>query len=101
MHSYAMRWRLNRLCLITCLLAVFLPQVDTWAKPSPPPRFILVLCNGLTLDDLYSPRLPHLRDLGMSGAVGLMNTAVSGPKTDTAAILTLALGTLAPSESTD
>jgi len=55
----------------------------------------------LTADELHNPALPHLSALARQGCIGLMNTAVAGPKTDTAAVLTLALGALAPAEPTD
>jgi len=71
------------------------------AETPPAPRTILILFDALTADDLRDPALPHLRALAQSGGVGLMNTAVAGPKTDTAAVLTLALGAQAPAEPTD
>src|SRR5579871_1736106 len=77
----------------TCLPA----RADT----SQPIRAIVVLFDGLTADDIHDPSLPWLSTLARHGAVGLMNTAVAGPRTDTAAVLTLALGAQAPAEPAD
>src|SRR5438874_10930415 len=65
------------------------------------PAHIVVIFDGLTLDDLYNSALPNVSGLPKRGFVGLMNTAVSDPRNNTAAILPLALGFLAPAEPTD
>ena len=64
-------------------------------------RTVVVLFDGLTLDDLVDPRMPSLQQIVRESSIGLMNTAVAGPKTDTAAMLTLSLGYQAPAETTD
>jgi hypothetical protein len=88
--------------VFSCLLlhSWFLSPAHADAPPAGP-RFIVILTDGLTADDLSNPALPHLRALAQTAQVGLMNVAVSGPRTDTNAILTLALGALAPPEPTD
>jgi hypothetical protein len=88
------------------ILLLVLMTTCVWAQPTPSAaaaqtRVVLVLCDGLTFDDLHNNTYPHLYHLAESGAVGLMNTAVTGPKTPTAAVLTLALGTQQPSEPGD
>ncbi len=65
------------------------------------PRVVLVLCDALTLDDLLSPANPHLAHLAETGALGVMNCAVAGPKTPAAATLILAAGAHVPAAPTD
>jgi len=62
---------------------------------------ILILCEGLTLDDLENPRNPALQEFAKNGRVALMSAPVAGRKTDTAAMLPIATGTLAPAEESD
>jgi hypothetical protein len=104
MKTRAARRQMLRFCLVAtvvlCLSGLFTGPPAS-AQAAPKPRFILVLCDGLTLDDLQNPALPYLRTLADRGALGLMNTAVAGPKTDTAAMLTIATGMLTPAEPTD
>jgi hypothetical protein len=64
-------------------------------------RVVLVLCDALTFDDLRDNRYPHLFQLAQDGAIGLMNTAVSGPKTPAVAVLTLAVGAQQQAGPTD
>ena len=64
-------------------------------------RLILVLCEGLTADDILSNRFPHLRDLSERSAVALMNCAVTGKRDTTATLLTLATGQRIASEPED
>jgi hypothetical protein len=59
------------------------------------------VCDALTLDDLRDNDFPHLAHYAETGAVGVMNCAVAGPKTPTAATLTLAVGQQARGEPTD
>lgn len=70
------------------------------ADPTPVPHAIVILCPGLRVDDLTDPALLHLRALAQRGAVGLMNTAVTEPKTDTAAVQVVARGIGEPARPT-
>src|SRR5258708_23907670 len=93
---------LGRTCIVGLILApVLLCSCPLDAQKSPGTSVIVVLFDGITLDDIYDVNRPNLSRLARHGAVGLMNTAVAGPKNDTSAMLTLALGALAPSEPTD
>ena len=65
------------------------------------PSVILLLCEGLTLDDLENPLNPAVYAFAMNGQVGLMSAPVAGRKTDTAAMLAIAAGRLAPAENSD
>lgn len=67
------------------------------------PRVFLIVCDALTLNDLDlgGSSYPQLKYIAEHGALGLMNCAVAGPKTDTAAMLALAAGQQTPSEATD
>src|SRR5258708_25041977 len=93
---------LKRALLFGLILApLFLVSHRLSAQRASGPSVIVVLFDGLTLDDIYDVNRPNLSRLARRGAVGLMNTAVAGPQNDTSAILALALGALAPSEPTD
>ena len=72
---------------------------DDWKRP----RLFMIVCDGLTLDDLHlgDNTNPHLASLAENGALGLMNCAAADPRTDTAAMLTLATGRVARAEPTD
>ncbi len=65
------------------------------------PHVVLVLCDALTLNDVHNSAYPHLKHLAETGATGLMNCVVAGPKTPAAVTLTLAVGQHAPAEPTD
>jgi hypothetical protein len=91
-----------RFLFAACYLLFFLCVVGPGYGQAPPPsRIILILTDGLTADDLSNPALPNLHSLAQTGQVGLMNVAVAGPRTDTNAMLTIALGALTPVEDTD
>src|SRR5438874_2064206 len=93
---------LKRVLLAGLILApLLLVSLPLFAQMAPGPSVIVVLFDGLTLDDIYDVNRPDLSRLARHGAVGLMNTAVTGPRNDTSAMLALALGVLAPSELTD
>lgn len=62
---------------------------------------MVILCDALRFEDLKDPECAALADMASQGAVGVMNCAVAGPKTDVAAILTLAAGQQIPAEKTD
>src|SRR6266852_6404399 len=92
---------LKRMLLVGLILAFVLRlTLPLVAQKAPGPSVIVVLFDGLTLDDIYDVGRPNLSRLARLGAVGLMNTSVAGPKNDTSAMLALALGALAPSEPT-
>src|SRR5579875_4102291 len=56
--------------VVACLLC----RQSARAQPtSAPTKLILVLCDGLTIDDLENPHHPALYLLARSGAAGLMN----------------------------
>jgi hypothetical protein len=86
----------SSVAIFCCLLAARLP-----ACGGERPRVVLVLCDALTFDDFHDNAYPHLYQLAETGAIGLMNGAVAGPKTPTAATLTLAAGQHVPAEPTD
>src|SRR5260221_3396230 len=93
---------LKRALLVGLILCPMVLRSDSsLAQYTPLPARIVVLFDGLTLDDLHNPGLPNLRSLPKRGFVGLMNTAVAGAKTDTSAMLPLAAGFLTPGQSTD
>lgn len=71
-------------------------------SPALQPQVVLVLCDGLTANDLENPRHPALFQLAKHGAVALMNVRTPLPHSEASALLTLAAGqTLAarPSDS--
>jgi hypothetical protein len=86
--------------LLLALLTLF-PLSSGAQERASRPHVILVLCDALTLDDLRSAAYPHLAHAVETGAIGLMNCAVAGTKTPTAATLTLAIGQHLPAEATD
>ena len=67
------------------------------------PRIFLIVADALTLNDLDldGPAYPQLKYLAEHGTLGLMNCAVTGPKTDIAAMVAIAAGRQAPGEKTD
>ena len=73
------------------------------AQNKPRPQVIVIVCSGLTFDDLHlsDDAFPHLAGFVERGTTGLMNCAVNGEKTDVAAKLTLAIGKQSPAEPTD
>ncbi len=86
--------------LLSCLL-LFAPLAACAAQRSGGPATVVILCDGVSLDDLLGPNLPHVRALAHGGAVGLMSTPVAGARTGTSAMLSVALGYPAPAEATD
>jgi hypothetical protein len=94
---------------IFCFLLSAFCLLPSGAQAPPParPRVLLVLCDALRWEDIFA-KTPegayayiHLVDFAQTGAVGLMNVAVAGPKTEIAATLTLATGQQTPAEPTD
>ena len=65
------------------------------------PRIVMVLCDGLTMDDLQSADCTTLNAWARLGAIGVMNDVVPGPRSFLSATLTLATGQQARSEPTD
>ena len=65
-----------------------------------PHRVVLVVCERLTWEDVNA-ECPFLVSLLDRSAIGLMNTAVSGPKNPASAMLAMAAGQLLPSEAGD
>lgn len=93
--------RCTTLCLILALCALAAtgtaqrqprPSAQQPAPVTPSRQaLVVILCPGLTADDLDRPDLPNLRALAARGAVGLMN--VAAPRRDpTTSLLTLAVG---------
>lgn len=82
---------LFRLFLILFFAAMAIPCTAQQA-PSPQRSVILILCDGLTFDDLHEDEYPHLTRFAETGAVGMMNCAVAGKKDSVSALLTIALG---------
>ena len=73
------------------------------AQNKPRPQVIVIVCSGLTFEDLHlsDDAFPNLAGFAERGTTGLMNCAVNGEKSDVAAKLTLAIGKQSPAESTD
>ncbi len=91
--------RLPIFVLVLAAAALCLPRLAA-ADPLPRPRLFLILCPGLTTDDIASPALPRLNELAARGAIGLMNMAA--PRRDPATtLLTLAVGDHVPAEPGD
>ena len=61
----------------------------------------MVLCDGLTMEDLQSADCTTLNAWARRGAIGVMNDVVPGPRSFLSATLTLATGQQARSEPTD
>src|SRR4051812_10990285 len=88
--------------LIACLLVLLLLTASVLRTSAQrPPRTIILLCDGLSIDDLRSPTLPVLGSIARGGQIALMNVAHGSGPPDPAALLPLAIGFLAPAESTD
>ena len=64
-------------------------------------RVVLVLYDGLTMDDMQSADGAALRAWAKLGSVGVMNDVVPGPRSFLSATLTLATGQQAQGEPTD
>lgn len=93
--------RFRRPLLFHALLALLCLAGMIPSTAQTAPRTVVLLCDGLSVDDLHGPAMPVLTTLARRGQVALMNVARgSGPR-DPAALLPLALGFLAPAESTD
>lgn len=86
--------------LYIALLVIFLP-LAVYAQPPQPQRIILILCDDLTISDFHSPQAPVLFYCAQRGAIGLMNTSVSGVRSPQSALLTLALGEMRPAFPSD
>ena len=67
----------------------------------PRPSTVVILFEGLTLEDLANPKLHTLHAFAGGGQVALMSVATAGGKTDTSALLTIATGVPTVAESTD
>lgn len=82
-------------CLVLLLLCLACSQSCA------APRILLILCDGLTINDLHDNRYPQLYAMAESGAVGLMNGVTPGPRFPGSALLTLASGEPQAAEPTD
>ena len=82
-------------------LGLLLALAPVQAAPLHRPHVVLILCDAITFSDVHNRAYPHLARFTETGALGLMNCAVAGPKTPTAATLTLAIGQHLPAEVTD
>src|SRR5437763_372753 len=88
--------------LIACLLVLLLLTASVLRTSAQrPPRTIILLCDGLSMDDLRSPAFPHIGALAQRGQLALMNVARGSGPPDAASLLPLAIGFLAPAETTD
>jgi hypothetical protein len=67
---------------------------------NPTPCFLL-LCDGLTWNDITGGKFPHLRDAAERGSIALMNCAVAGKRHNTSALLTIATSQRQPAEVAD
>ncbi len=86
-----------------CFTALLIGGIALRADGNRRPRLFLIVCDGLTLDDLNlrNGATSRLTYLAQHGSVGLMSCAVPEPKTDTSALLTIAAGRPALAERTD
>src|SRR5436309_15658868 len=89
-----------RFALLRCILLSLLP-IESFAEGKQPLRSLVILVDGLALDDLRDSRYPHLSDFANRSYVGLMSTPVKGSQTPTSALLALAAGAIVESEPTD
>jgi len=89
---------LNRI-LLAMLLLVVLPALPAGAQERA--RVVLILCGGLTVDDLQSADSGALRTWAGWASLGVMNDVTPGPRSILSATLTLAAGQQARSEPTD
>jgi len=64
-------------------------------------RTVVIVCEGLRLEDLRDPRLPALRALASDSAVGLLNTASGRGADRVARMVALATGTREGAEASD
>lgn len=87
---------------VLCGFTLFLLLVCTLPSSAQQrPRLILVLCDGLTMEDLLNPASGALQTWARFGAVGVMNDVTPGPRSALSATLTLATGQQARGEPTD
>ncbi len=84
------------ICILLLLAILALPS-DAQQRP----RIVMVLCNGLTMDDLQSADCPTMMALARQGSIGVMNDVVAGPKSFLSSTLTLGSGQQAQGEPTD
>ncbi len=86
--------RIGLLLLLLTLLS--LPAAAQQRHP-----VVLLLCDGLTMDDVQSRDCPTLLAFAKLGCVGLVNDVVTGPKSFLSSTLTLAAGQQEKGEPTD
>lgn len=65
--------RTRDLLFALAVLLLWLLAHPAHADTQKQPRVILVVCGGLTFEDLLSEATPHLRELAETGAVGVMH----------------------------
>ncbi len=87
------------LSLLLAICVCFQPRADAQARNQN--SLVLILCDGLRLEDLQSDSLQALRDVASRGSLGLMNCAVNGKRSGVSAMLAIAAGTQLPAEDTD
>lgn len=92
-HRYRPRTVLALLLLLTLLAG----SVSAQERP----RVVMILCAGLTMDDLQSADSGAMQAWARFGSVGVMNDVVPGPHSFLSAMLTVATGQQARSEPTD
>lgn len=85
-----------------CLLLLLRPALaqDTHRSDDTKVLFLL-LCDGMTWDDIASGQYPHLREFAERGSIALMNCTVTGKRDNVSALLTLATGQRLPAEPAD
>ena len=92
-----------RLLSATLVLTLCIWSAGARSDNGKRPRLFLIVCDALTLEDLdlAGSAYPQLSYLAAHGTLGLMNCAVAGPRSDTAALMAIAAGQQAPAEKTD
>jgi hypothetical protein len=89
-------WRfLAPLFFLLCLLV---PSLSTWAQNSSPNELVVILVDGLRFEDLDDQELSALKHMALHGSLGLLNCAVSGTRSSSNAVFTIAAGTQSPAD---
>ena len=87
--------------LIAFVLALLLLSFPSIAQAPARPHVIVILADALRFDDINNPQCAVLKEMAGRGSIGMMNCAVAGKKSGSAALLTLAAGTHVAAESSD
>ncbi len=86
------------LLIVTALLLV---SAHADAQQPSHKHVIVVIADALRFEDIENPECAILKDMAFRGSIGMMNCAVSGKRSGTVAILTLAAGRQVAAENSD